>query len=117
MPAWMIGIMAWRGETIAVVDLDCYLSDKPGISSLSATNAMLLVAKQQNHTFGLLIPAIGFTSTIELEQVTPLSALTNFTFAEKNEVIEGAFSDIPILSIPALLTMLVQQIGMTTYHG
>src|SRR5215469_13637305 len=25
MPAWMVGIMAWRGEAIAVVDLDLYL--------------------------------------------------------------------------------------------
>jgi len=27
IPTWMHGVAAWRGETIAVIDLDLYLSD------------------------------------------------------------------------------------------
>src|SRR5205823_8477882 len=29
IPEWMPGIVAWRGETIAVIDLDAYLSGYP----------------------------------------------------------------------------------------
>src|SRR5438876_7854625 len=30
VPQWMLGLVAWRGETIAVIDLDAYLTGHPG---------------------------------------------------------------------------------------
>jgi chemotaxis signal transduction protein len=117
MPAWMVGIIAWRGETIAVVDLDLYLLNRPEADLPPATDGMLLIASQGGQTFGLLVPTIGFTSTINFEQITPPSVLTSFALAERSEFIEGIYLELPILNIPALLTALVQQIGMTANHG
>jgi chemotaxis signal transduction protein len=117
MPAWMAGIIAWRGETIAVVDLDYYLFNTEGTDASRATSAMLLIASQNSQTFGLLVPTIGFTSTVELEQITPLSLLASFALTERREVIEGVYADLPVLNISTLLTTLVQQIGIATNHG
>ena len=117
MPAWMAGIMAWRGETIAVVDLDLYLlNGQEAVISLP-TEEMLLVASQKTgQTFGLLVPEIGLTSTIELEQIVPLPAPTDSTLAEDIEIIEGVYADLPILNVPRLLAGLIQQIRITS-HG
>jgi len=43
MPAWMAGILAWRGETVAVVNLDCYFLLSPGVDPLQITNGTLLI--------------------------------------------------------------------------
>lgn len=117
MPFWMAGILAWRGETIAVIDLYLYFLTRREADSSRTTDGMLLIASQDERTFGLLVPAIGLTSTIDAEQITPLSVLTGFALAEMAEFIEGTYADLPILNIPALLNRLVQQIGTMINHG
>lgn len=117
MPDWMVGIIAWRGETIAVIDLDRYLHPRQEAEPASPTSGMLLVASQEGRTFGLLVPAIGLTTPITAEQIISLSVLTDFALAEKGEIIAGTHTDLPILNISALLVRLVQQIGIATNHG
>lgn len=117
VPPWMVGIMAWRGETIAVVDLDLYLLSGQETAISETTEGMLLIASQTGQAFGLLVPAIGFTSTIRLEQIEPLPAPTESTLAEETEIIAGIYTDLPILNIPRLLDGLIQKIGTPTYHG
>lgn len=117
MPAWMAGIMAWRGETIAVVNLDLYLLPPPDADLSRVTDGMLLVLRSAGRTLGLLVPALGFTSTIEFEQVSPLAGSAGFALADDAGVVVGIYENMPILNIPALLAGLVQQIGMATSHG
>jgi chemotaxis signal transduction protein len=117
MPTWMAGIMSWRGETIAVVSLESYLFHEQEVDPVQATGTTIMIASQQGQAIGLLVPAIGFTSTLELEQIAPPSVLDGFAFAHKPEVVIGVYAHVPILHIPVLLAGLVQQIGMTTNHG
>ncbi len=117
MPSWMAGITAWRGETIAVVDLGLYLPGKRQSETSLAHTAMLLIACQDRQIFGLLVPAIGLTSTIEFEQIMPPSVLHTFAFAEKTSIVTGMYRNIPVINIPTLLNQLVQQIGTTAKHG
>lgn len=49
-PAWMIGIGAWRGETIAVIDLDAYLFHHAARSPHNVTNGTLVVAQLNDLT-------------------------------------------------------------------
>ena len=70
-PGWMCGIAAWHGETIAVIDLDLYLSG----TGNSSPDAMLLVASHAELTIGLLVPGVGQTTTIQLEQMMPATTL------------------------------------------
>src|SRR5260370_7596560 len=67
IPTWMHGVAAWRGETIAVIDLDLYLSD----TSISSLDGILLVANHAELTVGLLVPGIGPIITVQLEQMLP----------------------------------------------
>ena len=115
MPAWMGGILAWRGETIAVVNLDCYLFSTT--TPAQTAQSMLLVSRSTSNTLGLLVPALGLTMAIEQEQIIahPLSAAPLLT--NNREFVAGIYADTPILNISALLTMLVQQIGAPTTHG
>src|SRR5579859_5284374 len=77
MPEWMAGIMAWRGETIAVVNLDLYFSFSQNPNLPRATDGMLLVVYSPGQALGLLVSALGMTTTIELEEITPLATSNN----------------------------------------
>lgn len=117
MPAWMAGIMAWRGETIAVVNLDLYLvpGSEPDLSR--AADSMLLVLHSAGRALGLLVPALGFTSTIDREHISAFSGSADFSLAENSEIVEGAYENVPILNVTTMVAELVQQIGMATSHG
>ena len=117
MPAWMAGIMAWRGETIAVVNLDLYLLPTRDDDLSRVTDGTLLILHSAGRTLGLLVPALGFTSAIEFEQVLSPSGSASFALAEDTKVVEGIYKNVPVLNIPALLAGLVQEIGMATSHG
>lgn len=115
MPTWMVGIMAWRGETIAVVSLHASLWSACPLPLPQTMDGMLLVAHAGNRTLGLLVPALGFTTTIEYEKITPGSP--GQIPGEGTSIVEGMYTDVPILNMSALLISLVQQIGMATAHG
>lgn len=117
MPIWMTGIMAWRGETIAVVSLDTYLWSAHNPPLRGAADGMLLVVHTENRTLGLLVAALGFTTTIEHEKISASPDSPDLRPGEGAGIVEGMYADIPILNMSALLTDLVQQIGMATAHG
>lgn len=117
MPDWMAGIMAWRGETIAVANLDLYLLPTSDEALSRVTDGMLLVLHSTERTLGLLVPALGFTSTIETEQILPPDDFAGFAPVGGAEIVAGIYKNVPILNISALLAGLVQQIGMATSHG
>jgi len=97
-PAWMVGIFAWRGETIAVIDLDAYLSTPASETELDPTLAhdpeagydpgQLLIANCSGLPVGLLVPTRGVTTTQ---------------------------SEASVLDIPAILTDIMQRIGEGTH--
>jgi chemotaxis signal transduction protein len=60
-PQWMPGIVAWRGEAIAVIDLTLYLSGH----AVDLSNAILLIANHANIPIGLLVPSIGQTTSMQ----------------------------------------------------
>lgn len=117
IPAWMAGIMAWRGETIAVVNLDFYFLSPQNADLPPLADGMLLVVYASGQALGLLVPALGMTTAIELEEVAPLADSTHALLARNTGIFEGMYADVPILNISALLASLVQQIGMATAHG
>ncbi len=89
MPRWMPGLAAWRGEVMAVVNLEAYLS---GID-LPSTGGLLLCMRHADLALGLFLPAIGPTITLD----------------------DGQRTD--VLDIDALLADVVRQIRMATRNG
>jgi len=120
VPAWMFGIVAWRGEPIAVIDLDAYLS---GSTRHLQHDSMLLIAKHMSQPFGLLAPAIGQTvleqsvvhppdiSIESIQQVAPWCLPTCVPF------VKGLYAEALVLDIPALLTDVVQHIEIAASNG
>lgn len=117
MPAWMAGIMAWRGETIAVVNLNSYFLFSRNDDLSHMAEGILLVVLSPDQALGLLVPALGLTTTVELEEIVPLASSTWDQVEMAAGIFEGMYADIPILNISALLANLVKQIGTATAHG
>lgn len=116
MPTWMAGIMAWRGETIAVVNLDLYLLGAKQGNAAWAADSMLLVASHDAVVMGLLVPTLGFTSAIALEQIIPYVESSGFALTLDAALVTGIYADLPILTVSTLLIQLAQQIGIADYH-
>lgn len=57
-PPWMLGILAWRGETIAIIDLAAYLADVPYRVRPEGT---LLITRTDTFMLGLIVPSIDRT--------------------------------------------------------
>jgi hypothetical protein len=75
------------------------------------------MAQTTDQTLGLLVPGLGATTTIEVEQIAPLAEAATPEDRARSGIIEGSYANIPILTIPTLLTVLVQQIGMAIANG
>ena len=111
-PSWMRGIASWRGETIAVIDLDMYLSGR----GASPSDGMLLVANHADLTVGLLVPGIGQTTAVRFEQLMPSVDSSTHSTPTLARVVSGVYAGAPVLDMAALLTGVVQQIGMAAHH-
>jgi chemotaxis signal transduction protein len=124
MPPWMVGLVAWRGDTLAVVDLTAYLADSKQLVIGQPLEGMLLIthdASGENRSFpslGLLVPTIGLTVTISPEQVQtfdlpapPATAVSSDWLAQmRTGVVRGSYGDAPLLDVPALLADIVDRI-------
>ena len=112
-PDWMRGIIAWRGETIAAIDLDAYLSGSSDMLEASSEGT-LLVTDAGNVAVGLLVPAVGATTPISLDELTaPTQAFAWYMPGRANAI----HAETLVLDLAALLADVVQQIGMSTHDG
>ena len=116
----MPGVIAWRGETIAAIDFDAYLSNRPADFP---NEGMLLIA---NHVgspglpLGLLVP------TIE-EQITPfmnsspapirVDQTPIWHLPSRAAFVKGIQDEALVLDVPLLLADMVQQIEIAATYG
>lgn len=112
-PRWLQGVQAWRGEIVAVVGLDNYLS---GIDT-PANGGMLLIARHPECVVGLRVPEVGLTTTIEPEQVMPAIEPSPLYSPARTAVIQGAYNGCPVLDIGALLADVALSIEMAAHHA
>ena len=116
MPSWMRGILAWRGETIAVIDLDAYLSGSSDMLELSSEGT-LLVTEVGEEPVGLLVPKVGATTSISPEQLTIPSQAFAWYMPGRGKAIQGVYAEALVLDLAVLLADVVQQIGMASSDG
>ncbi|SRR5579884_1727041 len=119
-PVWMVGIGAWRGEIIAVIDLDAYLFHHPARSPHNVTNATLVVAQLDDLTLGFLVRDVGAVTALDVEQIVPIEqASTWYTHLQKEVVIgvkcDGGGkrqldSEALLLDMPILVQDIVQHL-------
>ena len=124
MPPWMVGVVAWRGETIAVIDLEAYLF---GSTNHLLHEGTLLVASHAGLPLGLVVPSIGETTAFEDESTidkgamncAPTEALPERVsrFGGSHCALKGVQGDVLLLDIAALLTDVIQRIEIAASDG
>jgi chemotaxis signal transduction protein len=92
-PSWMVGIGAWRGEPIAVVDLDAYLFQHAACAPHCVKDAILVVAQLDDLTLGLLVTDVGSVTTLDVEQVVPFEQVPTWYAHLQTEAIIGVKCD------------------------
>jgi chemotaxis signal transduction protein len=112
-PSWMRGLVAWRGEAMAVIDLDMYLC---GVNA-SPLDGILLMANHADITVGLLVPGVGLTTTVQFEQMNLSTGPSVFYTPMRAGVVKGIYAEEPVLDVSALLPDVVQQIEMAAHYG
>ena len=120
IPEWMPGVVAWRGETIAVIDLDAYLSGYPADFS---NEGMLLVASYTGLPVGLLVPIIEQTMPLQSGDVIlltddrtgVLNQLPSWYLSSRAPLVKGLQGEALVLDLPLLLADVVQQIETADY--
>jgi chemotaxis signal transduction protein len=112
----MRGIVAWHGKTIATIDLDAYLSGNRGILEPSSEGT-LLVTNSANVPVGLFVPAIGSTTTVQLDQLAAPTQALVWYMPGRARAVKGMFAETLVLDVAALLADVVEQIGMPTNDG
>ena len=71
MPPWMLGILSWRGETMAAIDLCAYLTKS---SSSPLQKRVFLVIQHEHISLALCVLSVGsVTSLINTHQITPFT--------------------------------------------
>jgi hypothetical protein len=105
IPVWMPGVVAWRGETIAVVDLETYLT---GSTLDISRDYMLLIAKYADFAIGLLVSAIG------INENHPAVA---WCLPTRTEYIKGIQDQALVLDVDLVLRDMVQEIGSAASYG
>lgn len=125
MPTWMIGIVAWHGEIIAVIDLAAYLihtaSANPSLGMneeakarrylLTAEGLLLVVhAEGRLASLGLLVSEVGLTTTIAAEQAER-------ALQEDAGVLWGRHGEAWLINGAALFADVLEQIRIAAFHG
>jgi chemotaxis signal transduction protein len=121
-PEWMPGVVAWRGEVIAVIDLSMHLSGH----TLDLSNGILLIAQHAGIPLGLLVPAIGQTTSIQQDMhVSPaaedpkatVDLASSWYIPTRARYVKGVQREAIILDVPLLLADAVQHIETAASNG
>ncbi|GCE26630.1 hypothetical protein KDA_21140 [Dictyobacter alpinus] len=107
-PPWMLGVTAWRGEMIAVIDLAAYLTQQ---QVYIHENRILFIVQTADITLGLAVTIKDTRTTIPIEFIQSMSPVHDEECATPEGTIQGTYAGVPILNIPMIVTNVVQQLS------
>jgi chemotaxis signal transduction protein len=121
MPFWMLGILSWRGETIAAIDLCSYLT-KSSFSPLQ--ECVFLVVQQEHISLALCVLSVdSIASAVNVQHITPFTLLPITEGGEPPVGIVGVWEhgdaergQVFVLDMPTLFTDVVQCIERKDSH-
>ncbi len=115
-PPWMLGITAWRGHVIPVVDLASYFithkTDELDTTRHThpSSNSMLLILDDTNSLLGILIAGVGSIITLEQTQLAPAEQAPSWYPQRLTTTLLGVYNGSAILNPPVLIAELIQHI-------
>ncbi len=113
VPFWMLGILSWRGETIAAIDL-CACLSKSRTPPLQ--NCIALIAEHEQMRLALCVRSINSTSiVVDTHHTTPFTQLTGEgkpSTSVAGVLMQEGMTQEPVLllDIPALFDDVVRSI-------
>ena len=114
-PSWMLGLMAWRGETIPVLDLSAYLLQHP--AHLHAEDTLLIT--ERDHCFvGWLMTSVEAIPTSLLETDAGRRPQTNPFWYEplSSDVVIQTYAHLPLLDLALLISEATHTIGRVPFY-
>lgn len=122
MPPWMPGVVAWRGETIAVVDLEVYLA---GSRMETSHECMLVIAEQAGLPLGLLVPAVGAAVSLRNEDgvstahvpTSEIPPAASWCLPMRRIYVKSVQDQALVLDVDLLLRDMLQDIGSAASYG
>ncbi|GHO85385.1 chemotaxis protein CheW [Dictyobacter formicarum] len=109
-PHWMLGITAWRGESIAVIDLAAYLTQP---STYLSSHSVLLIAQLADITLGLAVTISDTPTSFTNRQDKPGNAIKTDDWHLPEHSVQSTHAGIPILQIPVIISDIVQQLRIS----
>ena len=127
MPPWMLGLTAWRGEPVAVIDLEGYLTGgthaenapkQMGYSGKPAHGGTLLLTRHETLTCALLVRETGTIVAIPPAMLTtPAPNTMQWLISSRVQSNAGIYNDTIVLDAVALLAAIAQEIETVNAHG
>ncbi len=105
-PPWMLGITAWRGEPIAVLDLTAYFSQSRAILR---PDALLLIATNDYATIGIAAVIVSSIPSLQADAMLPLEQTSTDPSLLPSGII-GLYEDAFVLDIPSFMAAIIQHI-------
>jgi len=121
-PTWMPGVSAWRGEIIAVVDMDAYLFSSPPVSPGKHEEGMLLVTHNNDLKLGLFVSSVETIVGTDGEQLIPLQLkqMAGHYPDVRTHVVKGITQvhekDVLVLDIARMFVDIEQNMRTTTFY-
>lgn len=105
MPPWMRGLVAWRGEVVAGVDLSAYLEDRP---ASPYADGVMVVLQFDALTLALFVASVDTTSTNVHER--PLSRIPESSLLARAHVVRPLEDEMFLLDVPLFVNDVMQSL-------
>lgn len=119
VPPWMLGILSWRGETVAAIDLCSYLTKS---SPAPLQSHVFLIIQHEHISLALcILSLISATTIVNVNHIMPFTLPPDMAGSEPPAGIVGVWKSdtseqVLVLDMPILFNDMVQCIERGNRH-
>lgn len=124
-PPWLLGITAWRGHVLPVVDLALYFifqetneldTTYPRQPASHHANSMLLILDDGNSLLGIQVMAVGSTITLEQTQLASPEETPSWYPRHMLTMLFGAYNGSVVLNPQVMIAEMIQRIKVSAAY-
>jgi chemotaxis signal transduction protein len=121
-PPWMLGITAWRGHIIPVVDLASYFFAHTthkldtARDAYAHSNSLLLILDDSDALLGIQIAVVGSIIALEEAQLELPEQAPSWYPPHLLTMLLGVYNGLVILNTPVLIAEMMQHIKVSTAY-
>jgi len=112
-PTWMLGVMAWRGEIVPILDLSAYLMQR---SARWRRDDALLITEYDQYIVGWLVSAVETIPAYKSEADIGTPSQEAWYSSLPPTIIAQTYASLPLLDLEKLMFDVVQHIRVVFAH-